>query len=284
MQFSAWNKSSQGGNNLVRKYGPGDAIYDRIGSVVDQVFDDNPQTMPDPTDGAVYYYAPQGMPGGKAPRWWNAAVNERGGSKTIGHHRFAGKVNGSPEALDRYSREYNAQASSSAAPVPVPVDTELQRLGQTGAPLAFVDSLFSPTPMGQQGTGSAAIGTPGSPGAPVPTELQLFNPDIFATGRPVGPTVPVPPQRPTEQGFAEGAIADVPDLAGAIADELITGGIASAQGQGGISPPVLGRSPVPMLATDQAVAPSAPQPYQVRQFGQSRAPDPRLAQFLGAMG
>ena len=88
-QFSAWNAQSNGGNSLARAAQPNDQAYRRAAQAVDRVFDGTSQ---DPTGGAVYYYAPQGMPDGAAPHWWGNAVNESNGSKTIGNHRFAGRA------------------------------------------------------------------------------------------------------------------------------------------------------------------------------------------------
>lgn len=86
-QFSAWNNAGLQGNDLVRKYGPGTAQYERTGAIVDAVFSGN---SPDPTGGATHYYAPQGMPGGRAPYWWGDETTRAGGVVTIGNHRFAG--------------------------------------------------------------------------------------------------------------------------------------------------------------------------------------------------
>lgn len=91
MQFSAWNAQSNGGNRLPHQVAPHDPLYKQAEAVVNRVFDG--QSV-DPTDGAVYYFAPQGMPGGQAPDWWQNAVNERGGSTAIGAHRFAGRSRG----------------------------------------------------------------------------------------------------------------------------------------------------------------------------------------------
>jgi hypothetical protein len=92
MQFSAWNDTSMGGNHLVRKYGPGDPMYERIGQVVDQAMAGD---IPDPTGGATHYYAPAGMPGGREPRWFQNVTKERGDDPVrIGGHIFTGRVKG----------------------------------------------------------------------------------------------------------------------------------------------------------------------------------------------
>lgn len=97
-QFSIWNgvtgytagtSASERGryNALLNRYNPGDALYERVGGIVDQVFSGE---TPDPTGRAVNYYAPRGMPGGRAPSWWNKRVRAAGGVVEIGNHRFAG--------------------------------------------------------------------------------------------------------------------------------------------------------------------------------------------------
>lgn len=87
-QFSAWNKKDvnyEKIQNLPTK----SKIYQAIGHIVDSVWDG----IHDPTNGAVYYYAPRGMKGGKAPYWWNEALEESDGRQVnIGNHIFAGKV------------------------------------------------------------------------------------------------------------------------------------------------------------------------------------------------
>lgn len=105
MQFSAWNEG-EGGNRLPYKYGPGDRPYQEALSVVDAVLAGD---IEDPTGGAVYYYAPAGMPGGKEPNWWDDATAESGGFRTIGGHRFAGQAGGSPQAHDKYSQDWGVQ-------------------------------------------------------------------------------------------------------------------------------------------------------------------------------
>lgn len=115
-QFSAWNDGA-GGNDLVRKYGPGDPIYERVGAVVDQVA---AGAMPDPTGGATHYYSPAGMTAlveqgaqsNLVPSWWDEEVARRGGQPTrIGGHLFAGMAEGS----DGGGVEY-AQARHDAPP------------------------------------------------------------------------------------------------------------------------------------------------------------------------
>lgn len=94
-QFSAWNSKSRTGNDLVRRYGPGSKRYEAVARVVDDVLSGK---VPDPTGGATHYYAPSGMPGGKAPRWWGQVTKE-GAARRIGAHRFAGKGRGNTGAF-----------------------------------------------------------------------------------------------------------------------------------------------------------------------------------------
>jgi Cell Wall Hydrolase len=75
-EFSALNKltgykGGVGANNLVNLQ-PSDPNYQRIGKIVDSVW--SGQT-PDPTGGALNFYAPGGMPGGRAPDWWSQVTN-----------------------------------------------------------------------------------------------------------------------------------------------------------------------------------------------------------------
>jgi spore germination cell wall hydrolase CwlJ-like protein len=69
-QFSMWNdKTGYAGGAGANKGGnlsPDSSQYQNIGSIVDNVF--SGQT-PDPTKGALNYYAPGGMKDGKAPAW-----------------------------------------------------------------------------------------------------------------------------------------------------------------------------------------------------------------------
>lgn len=92
-QFSVWNSvtgyagGSQGNNRILRRYNPGDELYDRVGGIVDRVFSGE---LPDPTGRATHYYAPSGMPGGRAPSWWGQETARAGGIVRLGDHRFAG--------------------------------------------------------------------------------------------------------------------------------------------------------------------------------------------------
>ena len=87
LQFSSWN-SNDPNYAKIQALKPNNTFYQTIGHIVDDVW--NGET--DFTNGAVYYYAPAGMPGRKAPKWWPTAVAESGGQIQIGGQFFAGKV------------------------------------------------------------------------------------------------------------------------------------------------------------------------------------------------
>jgi hypothetical protein len=69
-QFSDWNKvtgfAGGAGANTGPDLQPGSSRYNQIGKVVDDVFSGQGD---DPTKGALNYYAPGGMPGGRPPSW-----------------------------------------------------------------------------------------------------------------------------------------------------------------------------------------------------------------------
>lgn len=77
-QFSAWN-AGEGGNDLVRKYGPGSPEYERAGMIFDAV---RSGIIPDATRGATHYYAYNMI---DAPEWFAGMTP----TATIGGHRFA---------------------------------------------------------------------------------------------------------------------------------------------------------------------------------------------------
>lgn len=96
-QFSAWN-SGAGGNDLVNKYNPGDAVYEEVGQIVDSVWSGQTADM---TGGATHYYSPAGMlhlveTGAQenlVPKWLENENAARGyATVQIGGHIFTGKA------------------------------------------------------------------------------------------------------------------------------------------------------------------------------------------------
>jgi conjugal transfer mating pair stabilization protein TraG len=94
-QFSVWNPPGmQDSSRIARSLNPNDPLYGRIGSIVDQVYNGQ---IPDPTNGATHYYAPQSMPGGRPPPWAGplAAQNQI----KIGNQLFIGGSTGPGQSL-----------------------------------------------------------------------------------------------------------------------------------------------------------------------------------------
>lgn len=173
-QFSTWNTGA-GGNSLARNVSPDNPTYQQIYQTVQGVFDGS---VPDPTAGAVYYYAPAGMPGGTAPRWWNSATAE-GAPRQIGDQIFAGQVGGNiategttrtaaaatlanlgytgPDAV----RQFQADAGISVDGIVGP---------QTMAAIAQSVQNSPPAPIGSIGAG---VGAPAYENAP-PNYVQQF--------------------------------------------------------------------------------------------------------------
>lgn len=96
-QFSTWNDGA-GGNGLPTKYNPGDALYDRVANIVDEVWSGQTGDM---TGGATFYYSPAGMDalvnegsqGNRLPNWLNEQNADRGAAPAvIGGHVFTGRV------------------------------------------------------------------------------------------------------------------------------------------------------------------------------------------------
>jgi conjugal transfer mating pair stabilization protein TraG len=88
-QFSSWN-ANDANLKVITSLSPNSAFYKNIANIVKSVW---AGSVTDPTNGSVYYFAPAGMPGRKAPKWWPDAVAESKGQIQIGNHFFAGKVN-----------------------------------------------------------------------------------------------------------------------------------------------------------------------------------------------
>ena len=95
-QFSAWN-AGVGGNDLVRKYNPGDEAYERAAAAVDAVLSGQSSDI---TGGATHYYSPAGMQdhinkgeqSNSVPSWLASEAERRGGTTVpIGGHVFTGR-------------------------------------------------------------------------------------------------------------------------------------------------------------------------------------------------
>lgn len=108
-QFSSWNVNDPNYKKIT-ELKTNDRWYIHIGNLVDAVWNE----VADPTNGAVYYYAPAGMPGRKAPSWWPKAVAESDGQIQIGGQFFAGKVHGSENEHVSDSKQV-AKAAAPAA-------------------------------------------------------------------------------------------------------------------------------------------------------------------------
>jgi conjugal transfer mating pair stabilization protein TraG len=93
-QFSMWNAPAQGGNAATTGLNPNSPDYAKIGSIVDQVYNG---AIPDPTNGATHYYAPQGMPGGRPPPWAPALAAQN--QVKIGNQIFVGGSIGPGQTL-----------------------------------------------------------------------------------------------------------------------------------------------------------------------------------------
>ena len=140
-QFSAWNAvtgygGGAGANTLVN-ISPDSSTYKQIGGVVDDVFSGK---TPDPTKGALNFYAPGGMPGGKAPGWWSQVSNPiRIGAQWYGT-----------------APGENARVTGGSAPAPLPAP------GAQARP-------FTPTPTQASGPIDPSIIARGGYSPPIPT-------------------------------------------------------------------------------------------------------------------
>lgn len=167
-QFSAWNPSDAGGNSLVSRYGPETPEYQRAQRNALAVLNGQ---VADLTEGAVYYYTPKGMPGGKAPSWWNQSESERGtGYTQIGTHKFSGRVQG-----------YQGPTGSRA------VDVN-----------NYTPTPYSPGAQPSQQTQQAAA-VPSS-AAPATSPRPFVKPPVISPGTPGTYT---PPDRSSPHGFAK---------------------------------------------------------------------------------
>lgn len=90
-QYSAWNEIGQGGNDYVRKYGPGTPQYERAGKVYDAVMGGH---VVDMTAGALNYFSKSGMKAAGdldgLPAWYTEQVAAGKVEIQIGGHTFMG--------------------------------------------------------------------------------------------------------------------------------------------------------------------------------------------------
>lgn len=135
-QFSAWNQGS-GGNALPYSIAANSPDYNRVGQIVDQVFSGQ---APDPTGGAVNYYAPTGMAKGQAPDWWKTI--DPASVRVIGGHVFGAPVSSANQNVQRPVLPTEAPQTASrpsvfgglASAMPAFASGPLTKLGQ-----AFTD-------------------------------------------------------------------------------------------------------------------------------------------------
>ena len=94
-QFSVWNPPGvQESSAVTHGIQPSDPTYQRIGDVVDQVYGG---VIPDPTNGATHYYAPQSMPG-RIPPPWAASLAQQNQVK-VGDQLFVGGSQGPGQTM-----------------------------------------------------------------------------------------------------------------------------------------------------------------------------------------
>lgn len=135
-QFSAWNAGA-GGNDLVRKYNPGDPIYEKAGQVFDAVM---AGSHVDPTGGATHYYSPAGMRAlvaegsqkNEVPTWLAAESKSANGTVKIGGHVFTGRANSAPLQLTRQPETGTLLSANTSADLNAVPGTE----GVNVAPIA----------------------------------------------------------------------------------------------------------------------------------------------------
>jgi spore germination cell wall hydrolase CwlJ-like protein len=94
-QFSVWNPPGMAeSSKAARAIQPNDPQYSAIGNIVDQVYNG---AIPDPTNGATHYYAPQSMPGRRPPPW--AAPLAAQNQAKVGNQLFIGGSMGPGQSI-----------------------------------------------------------------------------------------------------------------------------------------------------------------------------------------
>jgi len=140
-QFSAWNDAGSGGNSIPRTATPDDPSYREVDALLGQVLAGD---IPDPTGGAVHYYSPAGMPGGRQPYWWEDEMErQRGGVTEIGTHRFI-----SPAGTPAPQARGEAAAPEASAPEAAAPERE-GIMGAIQERAEGVREAFAPTPEGE---------------------------------------------------------------------------------------------------------------------------------------
>jgi Cell Wall Hydrolase len=163
-QYSSFNpnmpKTNVAGVQAM-KLDPNGDTYNKIGNVVDNAMG---RIEPDPTHGASHYYAPQGMPGGRAPKWANDPGMNFIGQE--GAHKFYAQNGFNPQQPATPMQMGDQQALSN-----------MQQANQTAMNVATRPDDF--------GAGST---------------MRL--PPSIANAQPPAPTpnIPLPPTRPADFG------------------------------------------------------------------------------------
>jgi hypothetical protein len=184
-QFSAWN-SGAGGNHLVNKYKPGDAAYERVGAIYDQVASG---AISDPTGGATHYYSPAGMQklvndgdqSNVLPRWLQQQHAQRDiAPTTIGGHIFTGQASGTA-AQTQQPMGFGALGPAATQPAQQPM-----RYGATmppatpeAQPMGLVEALA-----GIGATMQQQVQQPPAPQALMAPQAQAYQPVRRDTTRP----------------------------------------------------------------------------------------------------
>lgn len=147
-QFSMWNAGNKAGINA-NKLDANSPTYQGIGNIVDGVMTGS---ISDPTNGATHYYAPRGMPGGRAPSWAIDGTNVN----RVGNQIFM-NLPGPADSVEARSRKYaswptpptssatpgvslaSAAPSQEEAPLPRPAIPSLSPPGMLGGNVSIGD-------------------------------------------------------------------------------------------------------------------------------------------------
>lgn len=111
-QFTAW--SPKHGNKPTAKYKKNSKEFKQALSIVQSVMNGD---IPDPTGGALNYYANDGLNAINEPGWFPAVATA--GTQQIGNHVFAARNAVRPDAAE-YSTRVQAAVRGADAPTPMP--------------------------------------------------------------------------------------------------------------------------------------------------------------------